>query len=261
MSTTPISAFIITKNEQAHLAEVLDSLSKFDEVVVVDSGSTDQTRSIAREKGARVIERDWPGFAKQKQYAMTCCQHDWVLNVDGDEVLPEGTYEQLQKLIGAQAQSNTVIRLYFEDLFWGEPMASMSAKRSIVRCFHKSAVSYPDDRRVHENVVPKNVVNEKPMPNLVKHYGYDSTHGLMDKQNQYSLLKAKDKYDKGKRGSILKLAVIFPLTFIKAYVFKKMFASGARGFVHATIEAMYAFLKEAKLLEMNYRQRTKDRSI
>jgi hypothetical protein len=93
---------------------------------------------------------------------------------------------------------------------------------------------------------------EKRLSGRVVHYGYATTHQLMNKQNTYSTLKAQEKFNKGKKPSLLKLTLIFPLYFIKTYFLKKMFLSGRRGLVHALIESMYAFLKEAKLHEQTW---------
>ncbi len=91
--TVKLSAYLITLNEEAHLDEVLSSLAGADEILIVDSGSTDKTLAIAERHGARVIHQPWLGFARQKAFAMAQCRHDWVINLDGDEVLPPGGVE------------------------------------------------------------------------------------------------------------------------------------------------------------------------
>lgn len=251
MQKIPASVFLVTLNEGRHLAEVLAPLHVFAEVIVVDSGSTDDTVAIATAAGARVVHQDWLGFAKQKNFAMGLCQQPWVLNLDGDEVLTDDVIASIRQLV-TQAEP-AALRLYFEDLFWGRPMARLSGKRSIVRLFQQGQAQYPLDRKVHENVVLANGVRELKARGLVKHYGYDSTELLMTKKNKYSSLKALEKFEKGKRASWLKLLLVFPLTFVKAYFFQKFCLSGKRGLVHAYIEAMYAFLKEAKLFELTER--------
>ncbi|NMH66694.1 glycosyltransferase family 2 protein [Shewanella salipaludis] len=244
---TPISAFLVTRNEARHIGAVLDALQAFDEIILVDSGSTDETVAIAKAKGAKVFHRQWLGFAHQKNYAMGLCRNPWVLNVDGDEILPAGLAREIQQQVN-QAKA-AALRLYFEDIFWGEPMSPHSGKRSIVRVFRKDLATYPLDRRVHENLVLAKGEKEAQVKGLVTHFGYETTELLMSKQNQYSSLKALEKFEKRRKPSLLKLSLIFPLTLIKAYFFQRMFLSGKRGLVHAYIEAMYAFLKEAKLFE------------
>ena len=87
MDKIPISVFIIAQDEEQHIARVLDSCQQFSEIILVDSGSSDNTKSIAESKGAKVLHHDWAGYAKQKQYAMSLCKNDWVLNLDADEEL------------------------------------------------------------------------------------------------------------------------------------------------------------------------------
>tara|TARA_R110002073_G_C9479005_1_gene579906 strand:- start:1031 stop:1843 length:813 start_codon:yes stop_codon:yes gene_type:complete len=243
----PISAFLVTCNEAAHIASVLDALQDFAEIILVDSGSTDGTQEIARAKGAKVVHQDWLGFAKQKNFAMSLCQYDWVINVDGDEILSSEVITHIRKLY--EQSEDIAMRLYFEDVFWGEPMSPYSGKRSIVRVFRRSQAQYPLDRKVHENLVLAKGVSTVKVQGLVTHFGYGTTELLMQKKNKYSSLKALEKFEKRKRPSLIKLCFIFPLTFVKSYVLQRMFLSGKRGLVHAHIQAMYAFLKEAKLFE------------
>ena len=253
MSDVPMSVFVITLNEEQHIEEMLQSVQCFDEVVLVDSGSTDNTLVIAEKYGVKIHHQAWLGFAKQKAYAMTLCKNQWVLNLDGDEVLSPEHAQRIQQTVNQQTAD--AYRLYFEDLFWGEEMSPHSAKRSIVRVYNKDKVQFPTDRLVHENVKLKDAAKEADIEGRVKHYGYHSTAVLMTKQNSYSSLKAQEKFNKNKQPSWLKLLFIFPLMFFKAYILRKMFLSGRRGLVHATIEATYGFLKEAKLHELHYRNK------
>ncbi|MEP4892410.1 MAG: glycosyltransferase family 2 protein [Aliiglaciecola sp.] len=250
MSHTPISVFIITLNEEKYLKQVLENLSHFDEIILVDSGSTDKTVELAKQYGATVYHQDWLGFAKQKSYAMSLCKNDWVLNVDGDEILSSDYVAAIQ--LAVDKQKADAYRLYFEDIFWQLPMSVNSKKRSIVRLYNKNKVQFPTDRLVHENVKVSKTAVQQSMPGLVTHYGYQSTEVLMEKQNKYSSLKAQEKFNKGKKPSWLKLFMVFPVMFVKAYFIERMFLSGRRGLVHAYISAMYGFLKEAKLHELHF---------
>jgi len=248
MAKIQASVFLVTLNEGRHLAEVLDALQDFAEIVLVDSGSIDDTVAIADSKGAKVILLHWLVFARQKIFAMAQCSHDWLLNVDGDEVLSAAVVQHIRATVAAN--QNQALKLYFEDLFWGAPMSALSGKRSIVRLFRKGQAEYPLNRKVHENLVLAADVQVLKSNGLVKHYGYGTTELLMQKKNKYSTLKALEKFEKGKKPSLVKLVLIFPVTFIKSYFFQRMCFSGKRGLVQAHIEAMYAFLKEAKLFEL-----------
>ncbi|MDO6693011.1 glycosyltransferase family 2 protein [Aliiglaciecola sp. 3_MG-2023] len=255
MSHIPISVFIITLNEEKYLKQVLECLQNFDEIVLVDSGSTDNTVEIAKQYGAKVYHQDWLGFAKQKSHAMSLCKNDWVLNIDGDEILGAELADIIQSSVDEQRAD--AYRLYFEDVFWHMPMSANSKKRSIVRLYNKNKVQFPTDRLVHENVKLAKGAKEKDVAGLVTHHGYHSTEMLMEKQNKYSSLKAQEKFNKGKKPSWLKLCLVFPLMFVKAYVIEGMFLSGRRGLVHAYISAMYGFLKEAKLHELHFIEKHK----
>lgn len=248
----PVSVFLVTLNEGRHLNEVLRALTRFDEVIIVDSGSTDETLTIANTYGIAPVHQDWLGFARQKNFALSLCSHEWVLNIDGDEVLTEQTVQHISQLIAKPTYD--AYRLYFDDLFWDKSMAAASGKRSIVRLFRKDQAQYPLNRKVHENLVLPKGCKVGSLRGLVKHYGYGTTELLMTKQNKYSSLKALEKFEKGKKPSLLKLTLVFPLTFVKSYLLKRMFLSGIRGLVHAHIDATYAFLKEAKLFELHYKK-------
>src|SRR5690606_16486459 len=115
-----ISAYLITMNEEAHLDEVLASLRGADEIVLVDSGSTDQTLAIAGRHRARIIHQPWLGFARQKAFAMAQCQHDWVINLDGDEVLPPGGIAAIKQAIISHPQC--CFAFHRDDYFMGASM-------------------------------------------------------------------------------------------------------------------------------------------
>lgn len=246
----PVSAFVITKNEEAHITQVLAALSCFDEVIVVDSGSSDNTVRLAKQAGATVIHQDWLGYAKQKNFAMEQCRNTWLINIDGDEVLSQNNIDEVTTIINEDKAD--AIRLNFDDLLWGESMACRSRKRSIIRVFKRTHATYPIDRLVHENLVLKKGARVASIKSLVTHYGYDSTEVLTHKFNRYSSLKAQEKFNKTQLPSSAKLLLVYPLTFVKVYLFRKMFLSGIRGVIVAHLEATYAFLKEAKLFELTH---------
>lgn len=253
MYKTKISVYFITFNEAKTIKAAINAVSELDEIIVVDSGSTDGTVKIAERLGAKVIHQDWLGFAKQKAFALSLCSNDWCFNLDGDEVISKNALHEIRSLI--ELKTSDAIRIPFEDIFMGQNMHPRSAKRSIVRVFNKSSIEYPKNRLVHENVI----VNGKEIKSRqsINHYGYETVEKLMQKQNTYSSLGAEQKFSNNKKPSIAKLIFIFPIILLKAYLFRKLFLSGTRGLIQAYIEAMYAFLKEAKLYELNFVNRDK----
>ena len=244
-----ISVFIVTLNEAQHIARAVESVASLDEVIVVDSGSTDGTIDIATQAGARVIHQDWLGFAAQKSFAMSQCRNEWCINLDGDEALPPEMLEEIQQLID-QDQCD-LIRFPIEDIFMGDKMHPSSRKRSIVRAFKKSMVRYPMDKQVHENIESDG--REMKTKHRMLHWGYDDLATFMEKNSKYARLSAEDKFKRGKRASVFKLITVFPATFLKVYLLRKLCLSGTRGLVQAYVEAMYAFLKEANLYQLQRR--------
>lgn len=253
MSEHKISVYFITHNEADTIAEAINSVSELDEIIVVDSGSSDGTVEIAQDLGARVLHQDWLGFAKQKAFALAQCRNQWCFNLDADEVVPNAALDEIKKWVNSGKCEQ--IRLPFEDILMQKPMHARSRKRSIVRVFKKDTVRYPEHRLVHENIIGSG--REVKIKNLIIHYGYADVATLMAKQNTYSSLGAKEKFNKGKKASIAKLILVFSFTFIKVYLFRRLFLSGVRGLIQASIEAMYAFLKEAKLYEYQFLAKVK----
>ena len=247
----PISVFIVTLNEAEHIENTLKSVSECAEVIVIDSGSTDGTVEIATELGAKVIYHPWEGYAKQKQIAMEHCSFEWVLNLDGDEEL---TPSALQVLCNAMEEDKyTAVRLKRIDRFINKFPTGWVKKPNNVRFYKKSDACFNAKKLVHESATVEG--KELYAKEYFLHYGYNDIDTLTAKNNTYSTLRAKEKIIQGKRYSILKLLLVFPITFIKEYIFCRFFLFGNRGFIKSMMTAHYAFLKEAKLYEHNKKQK------
>jgi glycosyltransferase involved in cell wall biosynthesis len=249
----PVSVFIITKNEEEHIEKTLKSVSLFDEVILVDSGSTDSTLDIAKRYGAKIYTHSWQGYAKQKQYAMSLCSNEWVLNLDGDEQVNPSLINAFKEII-EQDKADSV-RFWRNDIFIDKPLSTWSKKPNNHRLYKRSKSFFDDSRLAHESatVDGKEIfINE-----TFDHFGYGSIETLTTKNNNYSSLKANEKFAKGKRYSNVKLITIFPIVFIKEYFFQRKIFSGKRGFILAIMGAYYAFIKEAKLFE-NHQLNNKD---
>ena len=245
--TIPISVFIITKNEEKYIEKTLQSIINMDEVIIVDSGSTDKTLSIAESfDNIKIYHHEWQGYAKQKQYAMSLCKNEWVLNLDGDEELTEDIIHEFKKIIKNNHADS--VRFWRNDIFIGKPLSSFSKKPNNHRLYKKSKAFFDDSRYAHESATVSG--KEIFINQTFNHYGYSSISIRTNKNNIYSSLKSKEKFDKRKHFSAIKLFTIFPLTFIKEYLFQRKIFSGKRGFILAIIESYYAFIKEAKLFEL-----------
>ncbi|GAA4360769.1 glycosyltransferase family 2 protein [Kangiella marina] len=248
MEPIPISVFIIAQDEEQHIGRVLDSCQSFAEIIVVDSGSNDKTIAIAKSKGAKVVHHDWQGYAKQKQYAMSLCQHDWVLNLDADEELTPEIIDEFKSFVTRQ-HDYVALKCRRNDLFAGRFFSNLTRLPTNTRLFLKQHAKYRLQDNVHEGPdFDQKVAHTKRYFN---HYGYSNIAQLTEKYNQYSSLKAIEKFNKGKKASVLKLLLIYPLEFIRNYLIYRYCFSGLRGFIFSHLSAYYALLKEAKLYELS----------
>ncbi len=242
----PCSVYIVTLNCGAWLQDTLESVQDFSEVIILDSGSSDDTYAIAQSfPNTKITHQDWQGYAGQKTLALAQCKNDWVLNLDGDEVLSAELKAEIERTI----QTNQVDALItpINDVFLGVPNSKHTKKHAKVRFFRKSKGQYDLENKVHENVIVDG--QSVRAEGDIYHYGESSIFVKVEKNNQYSNLKVAEKFQKGKKPSLLKLSLVMPVTFLKSYFVRRSCLNGWRGFVNSMINAFYAFLKEAKLFE------------
>jgi len=248
----PCSVYIVTLNCAEWLDATLKSVEDFAEVIILDSGSTDQTYQIAESfPNTRIMHQDWLGYAGQKNLALAQCQQTWVLNLDGDEVLSESLKQEIKQVI--QADQIDALITPINDVFLGVPNSKHTKKHAKTRFFRKSKGHYDLANKVHENVIVDGAVQKAQAD--IYHYGESSIFVKVEKNNQYSNLKALEKFEKGKHPSLSKLILVMPVTFIKSYFIRRSCFNGWRGFVNSMINAFYAFLKEAKLFEQYLKQK------
>lgn len=250
----PCSVYIVTLNCAEWLDATLNSVKDFTEVIILDSGSTDRTYEIAESfANTRIMHQDWQGYAAQKNLALAQCQQQWVLNLDGDEVLSEALKKEIVQVISENKIDGLIIPI--NDVFLGVANSKHTKKHAKTRFFRKAKGQYDLANKVHENVVVDgNVIKAQAD---IYHYGESSIFVKVEKNNQYSNLKALEKFEKGKHPSLIKLILVMPMTFIKSYFIRRSCMNGWRGFVNSMINAFYAFLKEAKLFEQHLKQNKK----
>tara|TARA_R110002012_G_scaffold70852_3_gene182223 strand:+ start:909 stop:1673 length:765 start_codon:yes stop_codon:yes gene_type:complete len=254
MKKLPISVFFVTLNESAYIADAIKSVSSCDEIIVVDCGSTDGTQEIATKLGANVVHHPWQGYAKQKQFALELCQHEWVLNLDGDEVMTEDALKELESVINNPRYAS--FRLKRIDMFIDKFPKESVKKKNNLRAYKKSLAFFNKQKKVHESATVKG--QEYYSKSHFYHFGYNNIDTLLNKINTYSSLRAQEKFESGKAYSLAKLLFAFPVFFFKDYILGRLFLFGVRGFIKAMIGASYAFAKEAKLYEMH--KKGKDKS-
>lgn len=247
----PVSAVMITFNSARILPAVLQALQWCAEVVVVDSGSTDQTLAIAQQFGCRILHRDFDGFGLQKGFAVEQAQNNWVLVVDADEIVTDELRSEIQLRL-AEVEAGTLGFRGFEVpislVFLGRLMRHGGEyKMPHLRLFDKRSGNY-NNARVHEDVVLNTPVGR--LTHHMLHDSYGSLHDYFEKFNRYTTAGARDLQSRGKTGSVTQVIFRFPLTFLKEYLLKRNVLNGYPGFVWSLFSAMYPVVKYAKLREL-----------
>jgi glycosyltransferase involved in cell wall biosynthesis len=246
-----LSVTVITKNEAADIEAALSSVSWADEIVVVDSHSTDDTVALARRHTSRVVERDWNGYIDQKNHAASLASHDWILSLDADErVTPELAREIQERLASQPAESAFRI-----------PRVTWHLGRWV-----RTTDWYPDyqlrlyDRRaaqwtgpyVHEAVTVTGAVGQ--LRGELQHYAYRDIADHLETIDRYTTLAAQQMREDGRHAGWLHIVGHPPLAFLRNYIARGGIRDGLPGFVISALNSYYVFLKFAKLWEL---QRTR----
>lgn len=247
-----ISAAIITLNEERNIARAIECLRCCDEVVVVDSGSTDRTTEVAAKLGARVVESNWRGYSQQKNFAAEQCLHDWVLSIDADEALSEALEGEIWMLkkAGPQADGYTMPRLAQYLGRWILHSGWYPDRK--VRLFDRRKAKWVGDF-VHESVRVEGRVAH--LDSHLLHYTCDSLTEHVRTTNHYTTLAA-EQIVANKEDVSWHRMVFNPLwTFFKTYFLKQGFRDGTEGLTIAYMAAFYNYLKFAKARAMGWNRR------
>ena len=246
-----LSITIITKNEERNIRRCLDSIQWAEEVVIVDSGSTDQTLAICKSYNCRIIHAEWLGFGKTKQLAVNETTHDWVLSIDADEVITPELQSAIQSVLKNPKADGYQIK---RESFYLKRKIKYSGWQNDypLRLFNKRKGQF-NDAPVHESVIiDKTHLDTIEAPLL--HYPYPSVASHINKINLYTSLGAEKLYKQGKQSSLLYALVSGWVKFIKMYLLKSGFLDGKEGFILALLSGFSSTLKYAKLWSL---QRTK----
>jgi len=240
-----VSATIITFNEAGNIRAACESVAWADEKVVVDSESTDDTREIAAECGARVITHPWPGFAEQKQFAAEAATHDWIFSLDADERLSDELRSSIEELRAAdESQLADGYSIARRALYMGRWIrgGGWYPDRQL-RLYRKSRGHWLGPH-IHESVKMDEGARVEILAGDLLHYTTDNPikHRRMI-EKRYAPLGAQKMFGQGKRASSLKVAMIGPATFIRSYLLKGGFRDGRAGFEIARMAAYHARLK------------------
>jgi glycosyltransferase involved in cell wall biosynthesis len=239
-----ISATIVTLNEERNIARAIESLRCVDEIVVVDSGSTDRTRDVAARLGARVIEEPWRGYAAQKNFAASVALHEWIFSLDADEALSEELEAEvlLLKQEGPRFDGYSMPRLAQYLGRWILHGGWYPDRK--VRLYLRTKGEWTGSH-VHESVAMRGTTGE--LQGKLHHFTCASLSAHMRTVDRYTTLAAEELVEQGRRISIARLLLDPPWTFFRTLIIRRGFLDGIHGLVIAWMAALYTFLKYAKV--------------
>lgn len=245
-ATPPLSACIIAFNEADRIGDCLASLAFCDEIVVVDSGSTDATRAIAERAGARVLVRPFDGFRSQKQFAVEQASHDWILSLDADERVDPALRAAIQ---AAQARGFAGVAGYrFARMseYYGRFLRHGTAYPDrVLRLFDRRRGGWRGDREIHEAVSVEGPV--ALLAGDLLHHPFRSFLQLLDKKQRYARMMAEHDFARGKRATLAKLVLAPAWRFFRGFVLKAGFLDGWAGLVESFVSANYVRQKTIML--------------
>jgi glycosyltransferase involved in cell wall biosynthesis len=245
-----LSVFLICKNEVDRIGPTLEAVRALsDDIVVVDSGSTDGTQDLAGRLGARVIHNDWPGYGPQKRFAEEQCKHLWLLNLDADEVVPADLAAEIRQALTPAPEATDGFEIRIAEIFPGEgaphPLAYALAP---VRLYRKDRGRYADSP-VHDRVAFPGNPRIGRLKGIVHHFSVRSIGDQLAKLNDYTSQQASDLANRGDHVPTWRLFIEFPISFFKAYVMRRHAVRGVYGFMTSMNYAFYRWLRVAKDVE------------
>jgi len=242
-----ISVTVITRNEAADIGDALASASWADELIVVDSESTDDTVAIARRYTDRVVVRAWPGYPAQKNYAATLASHDWILSLDADERVTPALATEIQRTLQQEREDKGFLiprvtwhlgRWIRTTDWYPDPQLRLYDRRS----------AHWTGRYVHESLTVHGRVGR--LREELQHFAYRDITEHMETIERYTTYAAQQMHEEGRHASWLQIAGHPPLAFLRNYLLKGGVTDGVPGLVISAMNAYYVFLKLAKLWEL-----------
>ena len=248
---TPISVVILTKNEEAFIERCIRSVTWADEVLVVDSGSTDRTRELAQSLGARVYDQPWLGWPGQRNKGTSIAKNDWVLFVEADEIVTPELAVSIQQAFSGSINPKDGYSLDRRGDFLGLllPNESRASKRlNFVRLFNREYSAYDSEMLTHEEVrFPGQAI---PLKGVLLHWRGYQMNDYFGVFNRYATLEAQMLDAKGRRASGLSILIMPILRFGWSYVVKGGWRLGTRGLIHSMLKGASEYMRYAKLWEM-----------
>ena len=253
-----VSAVIIAFNEELDIARALASVAWCDEVLVVDSGSTDRTLEVCKAFGCKVLHREFAGYGEQKAFAVSQAANDWILAIDADEQIPAALRDEIQTKL-ARATDCSGYYIPITTVLWDQVVRTgRRHTKPKLRLFDRKYGNFRN-QLVHESVHLEGRTERLRQP--MYNYSYASIADYFEKFNRYTSLAALQSFKPGERSSFLRAVAAMPLTFIQLYFLKGFIWDGPAGFTWSLVSSMYPAVKYFKLAEF-YRaydlQRAKD---
>jgi glycosyltransferase involved in cell wall biosynthesis len=243
-----LSIILITKNEAANIRACLESVAWADEIVVVDSGSTDDTVAICKEFGAQVHVHDWPGFGVQKNRALGYAAKDWVLSLDADERVTTELRAEIETILRNESASDAYLVPRLSN-YCGRFMRHSGWYPDLLpRLFKRGKARFSDDL-VHERLIIEGETGE--LKGMLLHYAFDDLEEVLHKVNQYSSAGAAMMQRRGRRASLSGAVLRGLWSFVRTYVLRGGFLDGREGFMLAVSNAEGTYYRYLKLMLLN----------
>jgi glycosyltransferase involved in cell wall biosynthesis len=242
-----ISVTILTKNSQKYLKKCLESLKEFDEIIILDNGSTDKTIEIAKSfKNTKIIQHDFIGFGPLKNLAIKKAKNEWILSIDSDEILSKKLLNEIKKL--NLENKNYLYRLNRINHYRNKPIKCCGwYPDKVIRLFNKNHTNFTDNL-VHETIIIQKNSKLIDLKEELLHFPFDSVESLIEKMQKYSTLYAKES---NKKSTPLKAFFRATFAFFKNYILQKGFLYGTEGLLISISNANGVFYKYMKLYERN----------
>ncbi len=244
-----ISVYLITLNEEKRLEKTLRAASQVaDEIIVVDSGSTDKTKEISQKYHAKFYYHEWISYAEQKNYAQNLCENDWLLSLDADEVLSDKLIAEIKKI--KKKPLYDVYKIKIGDMFPGFKMPRLGTKKyNLERLYHRQYANMPADCLTKDRLVIDKKARVGQLKGLIHHYSYLTLFHQVEKLNHFTDAVLQTALSEGKKYTRLRLSTEFFRQFFCYYIIKRNFLNGRWGFVSSVNHAYFRFLKIAKWFE------------
>jgi glycosyltransferase involved in cell wall biosynthesis len=250
MEKLPISVFIIAKDEADRIAKPILSVRDWvSEVIVIDSGSADDTVSVSKKLGACVVFNEWQGYGQQKIHGEGLCKHDWILNLDADEEATPELVSNIKAMFEGGVPEHAAYKMKWKMCLYLEDRPPMFAPGStFIRFYNKSKAGFRNSA-VHDSVVVRDG-SVGVLKGLVYHRCFKHLEHWCGKINNYSSMQAVDFVNKGRKPSSIRLVFEPIFTFFKSYVLRRYFVYGVDGFVASFLYAYARMIRLAKAREL-----------